>query len=49
MANLMLSVMGGLAEFERSLIKVVSGKTSPWPNSAGPTKAGKDPHNRTGR
>jgi hypothetical protein len=48
MANLMLSVMGAFAEFERSLIGSGSGKASPWPSSAVPTAGGKDAHTRTG-
>ncbi len=41
MANLMLSVMGAFAEFERSLIRNVSARASPWPNNAAPIKGGK--------
>jgi hypothetical protein len=49
MANLMLSVMGAFAEFERSLIRERQGKASPWPSSAAPTKDGKRPSHRNGR
>jgi hypothetical protein len=49
MANLMLSVMGAFAEFERSLIGSGSGKASPWPSSAAPTADGKRPSHRNGR
>ena len=41
MANLMLSVMGAFAEFERSLVRSGSGKASPSPSSAAPTKGRK--------
>jgi Resolvase, N terminal domain len=40
MANLMLSVMGAYAEFERSLIRAKR-KASPSPSNAAPTKDGK--------
>jgi DNA invertase Pin-like site-specific DNA recombinase len=47
MANLMLSVMGAFAEFERSLIRNGRGKASPWRSSAAPTRQKEDPHTGT--
>ena len=41
MANLMLSVMGAFAEFERSLSGNAKRKASPWPSSAAPYKGRK--------
>lgn len=38
MANLMLSVMGAFAEFERSLIRERQREGIAWPSSAAPTK-----------
>jgi hypothetical protein len=49
MANLMLSVMGAFAEFERSLIRDANGKASLWRNNAAPIKDGKRPLLRNGR
>jgi hypothetical protein len=43
MANLMLSVMGAFAEFERPSSKNASAKGSLWPNSAAPTRDGRKP------
>lgn len=41
MANLMLSVMGAFAEFERSLSGNAKRKASPWPSGAAPYKGRK--------
>src|SRR5215210_7935729 len=41
MANLLLSVMGAFAEFERALMRERQRKASPWRSSAAPTKDAK--------
>jgi hypothetical protein len=43
MANLMLSVMGAFAEFERALIRERQREASRSPSSAGPTVAERNP------
>ncbi len=43
MANLMLSVMGAFAEFERALIREGSVRASPWPSSVARTGAARKP------
>jgi DNA invertase Pin-like site-specific DNA recombinase len=49
MANLMLSVMGAFAEFERALIRERQREGSPWPTSAAPTKRGRRLSHRNGQ